>query len=161
MKICLNRNATVNSSRMKVLIIVHVEDQFDGPIRKDLGDDFDEKIVRYAENFDKTISVVSYKGLGGDGYPLLKQFHEEEWIWGYDADYYKDDPDCTNVEGIDFIPTTGHSFSLIEEWMKNLSKTDQYTLIGGCRWECLQDVKEIFEHLKLKTKLNNRYIYGL
>lgn len=146
---------------MKVLVIVHVEDQFDELIRHDLGDNFQERIVKYAGRFDKVISVVSYKALGGSSYPLLNQFHEEEWIWGYDVEYYKDDPDCTNVEGVDYIATTGHDYSLIEGWMKKLPKAHNYTLIGGCRWECLQDVKEIFEHLNLKTKLNNNYIYAL
>jgi len=143
---------------MSTLIIVHVEPDF-----KEAGctEQFAYEIASYAKKFKNVINVTSSHVVGmGESYECLDGYHKEEWIWGYDAEHYKQDPTCTNIEGVDYIPTGGHDYSLIEDWMKKLPAKEKYVLVGGCRNECLRDVIDIFAHLKLKYKVNEEYVYG-
>ena len=144
---------------MNVLVIVHLEPDFS--TREEPLDELVEKVIAYAESFDKVINITSAGSLTGTApYPELMNFRNEEWIWGFDAEAYLQEESGVWKEGVDYIPTTGHPYSEICDWMHQLSKSDEYTLVGGARWECLQDVYEIFQHLNLKTGINNSLTYG-
>jgi len=134
---------------MNVLVIVHLEPDFNPP--KELVN----KISATGNLFDHVINITSARALTGtEPFHSLRRFHEEEWVWGYEP--LGNDGD---VEGIDYIATNGHDWSHIADWMKDLSKYDKYTLVGGGRYECLQDVFDIFQHLWLESKIIETLTY--
>lgn len=139
---------------MRVLIIVHLEPDFNP------SEDLVNNVIKYSRQFDHTINVTSASGLTGtQPFERMVNFHEEEWIWGYDADYYKEEEGCNHVEGVDWIPSGGHDYSFIEQWMRDLNKHNRYTLVGGARNECLRDVADIFSHLGLKYRIKEELTY--
>jgi hypothetical protein len=144
---------------MKILVVVHVERGF-GEQLEDLA----AQIVRYSEDedFDRVINITSDECL--TGLPpfdcIAERFDDNrEWIWGFDKEYYVDEDPEKWVEGKNWIETSGHEYSEILDWMHELSKNDEYVLVGGCRSECLQDIIDIWEHLDLNTTVNEQLTY--
>lgn len=141
---------------MRTLIIVHLEPDFKKSAGEETLINLVYDVVKYARQFDNVINVTSARGISGTrGYYQLDKFEEREWIWGFDPC----GNDYTHIEGESYISTTGHEYSYIEDWMKELPKDHYYTLVGGARSECLQDVFEIFKHLNLKVKIKETLTY--
>lgn len=144
---------------MRTLIIVHLEPYFECGC-KDLQT-LVKKVVRYSKDFDRVINVHSAQALSdGAAFEQLVAFEQEEWIWGFDAQYYDQDEPGKYVEGVDYIRCNGHEYGEILDWMKSLSKRDSYTLVGGARSECLQDVYDILSHLELKVRIKETLTYN-
>jgi len=144
---------------MRVLIIVHLVPEFERTVGVLVMDSLVKKVVRYAKDFDNVINVYSLDDRLF--YQQLKPFVQQQWIWGFDYAYYTTDEESKDYweEGKNWIRTTGHVASEIANWMQALSKKDTYTLVGGARSECLQDVYDIFNHLELKTKIKESLTY--
>lgn len=141
-----------------MLVIVHVEPDFD--FTGDMEYTLVPEIARYANGFDHVINVTSSRVLGlNQRFEALTQFHEEEWLWGFDYAYYTEEEPERWIEGQNWIFTSGHEASEICEWMVRLAKTDRYTLVGGGRNECLQDVYDIFVHLGLDSSIEEKLTY--
>lgn len=136
---------------MRVLVIVHLEADFQ------VDESLILQIIKYSKTFDHTINITSAAALTGtEMFYELRQFHSEEWIWGFDPS----DPACTYKKGVDYISTNGHEYSEILPWMKKLKKDKAfYTLVGGNRFECLQDIYDIWQHLGLKTRIKEALTY--
>jgi hypothetical protein len=141
----------------KILVVVHLEPDF-GDHLESLA----EEVVEYSEDFDKVINITCAESLSGtEPFYVIKEnfFDNREWIWGFDADYHTVEEPDRWVEGKNYISTSGHEWSEILDWMHDLSKRDKYTLVGGARCECLQDIYDIFNHLNLNTVINEKYTY--
>ncbi len=105
---------------MRVLVIVHVEPYFEGykPDLRLLA----KQIRSLANLYDHVINVTCSNQLSDlEQYEEFQKFHEEEWVWGFDAEYYKEVTPDECIKGVHYIETTGHEYSIIEEWMKKLS----------------------------------------
>lgn len=139
----------------KTLIVVHVEPTF-GSAAEDLV----PRILRYNEDsdFNKVIYITSCRSLGGgDPYQeLLNISEEQEWVWGGEPDT-EFPVDVSEHEG--FIYSSGHEYSEVLEWMRHMPKSAEYTLCGGGRNECLQDIIDIWEHLELDFTVNEQLTY--
>lgn len=145
---------------MKILVVVHVEPDFlfSAPNLEDLA----KKIVKYSRKFDHVINITSAEVLTGTKpFPIIAEHFSDnrEWIWGFDAEYYEKEEDFTGVKGINYIETSGHEYSEILDWMQELNKSDKYTLVGGGRNECLQDIIDIFSHIGYDFKVKEKYTY--
>lgn len=138
---------------MNCLIIVHVEPDFnyDGII----PDPLLHAILKEAPLFNRVINVT----MTGDVYDQLKDFEQKEWIWGLDVEGWTKKEKKRWKHGIDWIETTGHMYSKITPWMHELPKNIAYTLVGGSRHECLQDMYDIFKHLGLYTMIAEKLTY--
>lgn len=138
--------------------MVHLEPDFD--LTGDL-EIMAKAVVRYSRAFDKVINITS-QSVSSGGYPqefpIMENFTDNrEWIWSV---YPEEDEPGTWILGDNYIPTTGHQYSEILGWMKELPKDASYTLVGGARWECLQDIYDIWEFLGYKTKIKEELTYG-
>lgn len=143
---------------MKHLVIVHLEPMFENTAGS--LDKLVNKVKSHANLYDKVLNITSADTLGAASYPQLKDFESEEWIWGFDAAYYQEEEPDKWIEGKNFIKvTTAHQYAEINDWMYQLPKSASYTLVGGGRDECLQDIYEIFQHLSLKVKINEKLTY--
>jgi len=143
---------------MRTLVIVHLEPSFEitaGPL-----DGLARKVKSLANLYDNVLNITCAETLGySESFPELKDFPQKEWLWGFDADYYTEEEPDKWVEGKNYIKTTGHEYSEILDWMYELPKNAKYTLVGGGRSECLQDIYDIFQHLSLNVKINERLTY--
>lgn len=142
---------------MRTLAIVHLEPDFDltGDLQIMAG-----AVVRLSNLYDRVLNITSASAISGtEPFEVIarQNFIEEEWIWGIDIEGY-DEGEWRL--GDNYIETTGHPYSEICDWMKQLPKYDKYTLVGGARHECLQDVYEIFLHLGLDVKVHEALTYG-
>lgn len=147
---------------MKILIIVHLEPMF----QETAGslDNLAHEVYLHSQNFDRVINVTCEGILGWpsrehdeESFALLKSFEQREWIWGFDPEQYQDDPYWE--EGKQYIATTGHSYSEIVDWMRELPKDADYSLVGGGRNECLQDIYDIWNHLEYSTEIIENLTY--
>jgi len=136
---------------MNILVVVHLEPDF-GEHLFELA----EEVISYSEDFDRVINITSAEALTGTEpfWNIKEAFYDNrEWIWGFDAEEnVKEDPERW-IEGENWIRSNGHEFSEILDWMHELSKNDKYTIVGGCRTECLQDIVDIFDHLELENEV--------
>ena len=143
---------------MKILIIVHLEPDFEATAGS--LQNLVDKVMNYSKNFDRVINITSAEVLTGtEPFPELMKFRSEEWIWGFDADYYVENEPEKWIEGKNYIETTGHPHSEILDWMYELPKYSNYVCVGGSRFECLQDVYEILQHLNYKVKIKESLTY--
>src|SRR5438552_1736286 len=108
---------------MRRLIIVHLEPDFERTAG--LLDHLVKKVVSCSRKFDYVLNITSAESLTGtDPFDELRGFHSEEWIWGFDQEYYtKDEPERW-IEGDNYLKTSGHEYSEIYDWMKELPKSD-------------------------------------
>jgi hypothetical protein len=142
---------------MKYLVIVHLEPGFESYAGS--LEPMANKVKSLANLYDRVLNITC-EDLGyNDIFPALVNFPNKSWIWGFDADYYKEEEPDKWIEGENYIRTTGHEYSEILDWMYELPKKASYTLVGGARNECLQDIYEIFEHLNLNVKVHKRLTY--
>lgn len=147
---------------MRYLVIVHLEPDFEasaGPLEP-----LARKVKSVANLYDRVLNITSASGLSGtQSFPELMDFPSKEWIWGFDANYYltEQEEEGGNYwqEGKTYLKTNGHEYSEIHDWIHNLPKFAKYTLVGGGRTECLQDIYNIFQHLGLNVKINERLTY--
>jgi hypothetical protein len=142
---------------MRTLIVVHVEPDFD--LTGDL-EILAKSIVRYSRTFHKVINITSCSVSSGypNEFPIMENFTDNrDWIWGVYPD--EDEPGTWRL-GDNYIPTTGHQYSEILSWMRELAKDAHYTLVGEARWECLQDIYDIWNYLGYKTRIKEELTYG-
>lgn len=143
--------------KTRYLVIVHLEPGFEstaGPLEP-----MANKVRSLANLYDRVLNITCEE-LGYDEiFPALQDFPKKSWLWGFDADYYKEEEPDRWIEGQNYIKTTGHEYSEILDWMHKLPKHAEYTLVGGARNECLQDIYDIFQHLGLKVKVNEKLTY--
>ncbi len=142
---------------MRYLVIVHLEPAFES-VAGSL-EPLANKVKSLANLYDYVLNITC-EDLGYDDvFPALVKFKKESWIWGFDADSYKEEEPERWIEGQNYIRTNGHEYSEILDWMYELPKEAKYTLVGGARNECLQDIYDIFQHLNLNVKVNERLTY--
>jgi hypothetical protein len=121
-----------------------------------------KQVVRYSNSYDKVINITS-EGVSSGNYPTAflvienNFFDNREWIWGV---YPEDDEEGTWQLGSNYIETTGHQYSEILSWMKELPKNAHYTIVGGARRECLQDIYDVWQFLGYKTRIKEELTYG-
>lgn len=146
---------------MATLIIVHVEPQYDSSEYRleNLAELIQKYADRYYEHWE-IINVQTEYDSKNIFYPL-REFSTEQWLYGFDAEYYKQDSPGLYIEGKDYIRvSTCHEYAFVDTWLKQLDKKENYVLVGGARHECLQDVYEIMKHLKLKVRINEKLVYA-
>ena len=146
----------------KVLVIVHVEPVFN--IQASNGhrssrdiEELAQDIYDYSKNYGKVLNVVSERELCQlpkeiNSYPILNEFKKVDFVWGFD-------PEDSDVECEDYIRTSGHEYSKIYPWMRDLDGSDSYYLVGGARNECLQDIYDLFNHMELDVHIIEKYTY--
>jgi hypothetical protein len=146
---------------MRYLIVVHLEPDFDQTGDLEI---LAKKIVRYSNTFDGVINITSADSLTGTKpFDIVQAnfWDNREWIWGINLeDYTEDAEDNPWKLGENYIEASGHEYAEILDWMHELDKHAHYTLVGGARRECLQDIFDICQHLKLKTKVKEELTYG-
>lgn len=143
----------------RYLVIVHLEPGFEssaGSLQWLVS-----KVKSVANLYDRVLNITSAEAFGreDEAFQELADFPSKEWLWGFDAAHYTEEEPDKWIEGQNYIKTTGHEYSEILDWMHNLPKQAHYTLVGGARNECLQDIYEIFQHLNLNVKINERLTY--
>lgn len=134
---------------MKTLLICHLETDFQYLMSPNLVDN----IITYSTEFERVINITSTSG-NFEKIQSQQSFEEEEWIWMFDIEHY---PEFTL--GVDCIKTDGHKYSEVCQWMRELPKTDNYTIVGGHVKECLLDVFQVMQHLELSIIINNALTY--
>lgn len=143
---------------MRTLVIVHLEPAFQSSSGRNL-EQLSRQVKSYSRTFDRVINITSVEVMGDGVFEALENFQSKEWIWGFDYETRIDEEPERWVEGKDWIFTTGHEASEILDWMHELRKKDSYTLVGGARSECLQDIYDIFLQLNLKTRIKETLTY--
>lgn len=144
---------------MRILIVVHLEPDFD--LTGDL-EILAKQVVRYSSTFDKVINITSAGGISGTlpFHCISSNFTDNrEWIWGLDIDAYINEPDNPWIMGDNYISTNGHEYSEILDWMKELPKFAYYTIVGGARHECLQDIVDIWDYLGYRWHIKEELTY--
>ena len=141
---------------MKTLVIVHLEPDFNP------CESLVDEVLKYSSKFDNVLNITSAEGLTGTlPFEQITEagFRNEEWIWGFDYEYYIENEPDKWIEGKNWIFTNGHEASEILDWMYELPKNHKYTLVGGARNECLQDIYDIWKHLELQVQINELLTY--
>ena len=138
----------------KVLVIVHLEPCFRNSGTEEILAD----VINAVDDYYEVINVTCGNIIGnGEQYEELLPYRQEEWLYGFYLD-----SDERYVEGDDYISvSTPHQYAFIDPWIKQLPNSGvTYYLVGGARWECLQDVYEIFQHLKLECEVIHELTYA-
>jgi hypothetical protein len=145
----------------KTLLICHLEPDFNPS----------ENLVLAVEKYSRlfgfwnTIVIESASDLTGtDPFFELSRVYSAKvntWVWGWPEMDMLESGEDDSIEGVDFIwcKDSLHKGAFIPDWMKKLDKSTIYFLVGGGRWECLQDVKEMMDFLGYDCRIVESLTY--
>jgi hypothetical protein len=143
---------------MKILIIHHVEPQWVKSFNRDENDyllDIENHVIH--NDYDRIIMTT----LEGDGYQFLEEIchQHEEWSYAWDnpeteSEWYDD---C-NIDTEDIISSSGHEYTYLYPWIKNLAG-HEITILGGADGECLEDLRCALNHLEIEFDEVRELIY--
>lgn len=137
-------------------MIIHVEPEFDDESKT--LEDLANRIVAYSKYYNHVINVTMELSCG---FPTFhnNSFEIQDWLWGFDEEEYLQYEPNKWILGYNYLKTSGHPYSEITEWMRNLDKGAEYTLVGGSRLSCLADVYDILKHLECKVDVAEHLVY--
>jgi len=141
---------------MNVLFLVHCEEMFDHLFPWG----FRERLAQFVQNpqWDKVIALTSFIN---DHTPIpevcLPHVQIWEWGWGYEPECFDHDHDPEEATWL--INACGHEYTWVPPELRPPNTrdfdSDNITIVGGGRGECLQDFEDVLCHLKIAYDLHD------
>lgn len=173
-----------------VLFLVHIEEAFRSHFPMQVPENFGvyplghawlQRLIRACKSHDLVIALESQVDTNFELVDELRPHVNEtwNWSWGYEAklvyDYDLCDcdagPDYDSVHDYGFrhtckaaewvIESDGHEATWVPVEIREPKWRNYYiTVAGGCRGECLSDWLSVLQHMNLRYKMPESYVYG-